>query len=211
MDFSGLLLSFRSRENILTDAGRFSATHRHLVGQLAACLYVFQSFLVPCALGVRGGAVLWYWQRTRDERTIPQWIVLGLALRSHGGCLLSRMASLLLVPLLEGLAGAIGRIGLAHAHAVAAMARLFARHLIYVCVFVVGLSANADLQERSFLAAPCRTGYAPGSLALEVARILECAVLVGSRNAQLDADSDPGSDRLAAFSGSAILRSARTT
>jgi hypothetical protein len=99
---------------------------------------------------------LWYWERTRGERRIFQWIVLGLL----SGLMVDVYypnGTMLLVPLLEGL-DAYWQKWKSTAHRSSAVASLFARHLIYVCVFVFALLPTLISREIIF-GSPFRTGY----------------------------------------------------
>jgi hypothetical protein len=103
---------------------------------------------------------LWYWQRTRTDRTILQWIALGL----FSGLMVNVYypnGVLLLIPLLEGL-NAYWKSWMSAAHAFKSMAHLFARHLIYMIVFLVGLLPTLVSRQIIF-GNPLRTGYAAES------------------------------------------------
>jgi len=76
--FLGLLFFLLPHQKVRRGALGLSFHSRHLGGQFASCLYVFQSRVVPCALGFAVALFLWYWDRTRDRRTFLQWILLGL-------------------------------------------------------------------------------------------------------------------------------------
>jgi hypothetical protein len=99
---------------------------------------------------------LWYWNRTRGERTIPQWIVMGLL----SGLIVDVYypnGVLLLVPLLEGIghywhnwkSSDNGRTGIPP---------LFVRHVLYVAVFIVGLAPTL-ISRQIIFGGPFRTGY----------------------------------------------------
>jgi hypothetical protein len=99
---------------------------------------------------------LWYWNRTRGERTILQWVVLGL----FSGLMVNvyyANGALLLVPLLEGL-DAYWKNWVPSTRDFAAMARLFARHLVYICVFLIALLPTL-ISRQIIFGSPVRTGY----------------------------------------------------
>jgi hypothetical protein len=80
--------------------------------------------------------LLWYWHRTRPQRSFRQWIVLGLL----SGLLLDVYylnVAILLVPLVEALR-AYGRNWRAPGHAWMETRRLFAAHLAYGGATLVG-------------------------------------------------------------------------
>ena len=98
---------------------------------------------------------LWYWNRTRGERTIAQWIVLGLL----SGLMVDVYypnGVLLLVPLLEGLECYWHYWNSSNSSAV--IPRLFVRHLLYVAVFIVGLLPTL-ISRQIIFGGPFRTGY----------------------------------------------------
>lgn len=99
---------------------------------------------------------LWYWNRTRGERTIAQWIVLGLL----SGLIVDVYypnGVLLLVPLLEGIGGYWHYWKSSH-NGRANIPRLFIRHLLFVVVFIVGLLPTL-ISRQIIFGGPFRTGY----------------------------------------------------
>jgi membrane-bound metal-dependent hydrolase YbcI (DUF457 family) len=99
---------------------------------------------------------LWYWNRTRGERTIAQWIVLGLL----SGLIVDVYypnGVLLLVPLLEG-TGRYWHYWESSDNGRANIPRLFVRHLLYVAVFIVGLLPTL-ISRQIIFGGPFRTGY----------------------------------------------------
>jgi len=100
---------------------------------------------------------LWYWQRTRGDRTMQQWIVLGLI----SGLMVNVYYAngvMLLVPLLEAL-GAYRKNWVSSSHDFAGAIRLFAQHSVYVCVFIIALLPTLTTRDVIF-GSPLRTGYA---------------------------------------------------
>jgi hypothetical protein len=100
---------------------------------------------------------LWYWERTRGERTILQWVVLGLV----SGLMVDVYYAngvLLLVPLLEGM-DAYWKVWKTSTYNFALMSRLFVRHVVYVSIFVVALLPTL-ISRAIIYGSPVRTGYA---------------------------------------------------
>lgn len=101
---------------------------------------------------------LWYWNRTRGERSIAQWILLGLL----SGVIVDVYypnGVLLLFPLLEGIAS-YWRDFRSPPYAWAAMARLFLRHVIYLGAFILAVTPTLITKEIIFGGA-LHTGYPP--------------------------------------------------
>jgi hypothetical protein len=101
---------------------------------------------------------LWYWHRTRGARTIPQWIILGLL----SGLIVNVYypnGVLLLIPLLEGI-NSYWEDWNSPAYGGAAMAKLFSRHLMYVCAFLVALLPTL-VSRKIIFGSPIHTGYTP--------------------------------------------------
>ena len=208
MDFWACCFPSASRENISTSAGRFSQPSAS--GGPARCPSTCISippgpmrtrrsrWRSSCGTGIALAAI---------ER-IPQWILLGL-LSGFIVDVYYPNGALLMIPLLEGIAAYWADFK-SRANAGAAMVRLFVRHLDLCERVRSGSAANTDLQENHFWKLPADRLHAGGRLVLGLAGILECAVLIGPRHAQLDADSDPGPDWLAAFSACrSIIRHVR--
>jgi hypothetical protein len=102
---------------------------------------------------------LWYWDRTRGERRISQWIILGLL----SGLIVDVYypnGLLLLVPLLEGI-GCYWRRWNASGISGPGTLQLFLRHVLYVAVIIVALLPTLISREIIF-GGPFRTGY-PGA------------------------------------------------
>jgi hypothetical protein len=99
---------------------------------------------------------LWYWHRTRGERTIPQWILLG-AISGLMVDVYYPNGVLLLIPLLEACVGYWNGWKL-RAHDGAALAKLFAMHFLYAAVFAAALLPTL-LSRRIIFGGFFRTGY----------------------------------------------------
>jgi hypothetical protein len=156
--FLGLLLSFRIAQKYFEQRWAFLAT----IGiWWASSLPVYMYFNPSWSHAHSAFAValfLWYWQRTRGSRSIPQWIVLGLL----SGLIVDVYypnGALLMIPLLEGIAAYWEDIK-SPVYAGAAMARLFVRHLIYLSAFFVALLPTFVSRTIIFGSA-LHTGYAP--------------------------------------------------
>jgi hypothetical protein len=99
---------------------------------------------------------LWYWHRTRRERTVFQWAILGLL----SGLIVNVYypnGVLLLVPLMEGLA-AYWKDWRSPGHNRGALVQLFGRHVVYISVFVIALLPTLISREIIF-GSPFRSGY----------------------------------------------------
>jgi hypothetical protein len=99
---------------------------------------------------------LWYWNRTRGDRTILQWILLG-ALSGFIVDVYYPNGTLLVIPLLEGVVGYWDGFK-SPSYAGAAMARLFLRHWFYLGAFVVALLPTLITRQIIF-GSPLHTGY----------------------------------------------------
>ena len=99
---------------------------------------------------------LWYWHRTRGERTFFQWAILGLL----SGLIVNVYypnGVLLLVPLMEGLA-TYWKDWRSPDHNRRALVQLFGRHVVYIFVFVIALLPTLISREIIF-GSPFRSGY----------------------------------------------------
>lgn len=99
---------------------------------------------------------LWYWHQTRDERTLPQWILLGLL----SGLMVNVYypnGVLLLVPLMEAISS-YWKLWNASAHGGPAILQLFVRHLVYSGVFVIALLPTL-ISHQIIYGSPLSTGY----------------------------------------------------
>jgi hypothetical protein len=99
---------------------------------------------------------LWYWNRTRRDRTILQWVTLGLL----SGLIVNVYypnGMLLLVPLMEALTEYWKNWRLAHRDD-RVLIRHLARHVIYLAAFLVALLPTLISREIIF-GNPLRSGY----------------------------------------------------
>jgi hypothetical protein len=156
--FLGLLFSFSIARKYFRERCAFLAT----IGiWWASSLPVYMYFNPSWSHAHSAFAValfLWYWDRTRGERTIRQWILLGLL----SGFIVNVYypnGVLLLVPLFEGITWYWRNLTSA-ANRLHATMRLFVRHLIYVGTFVVALLPTLISREIIF-GSYLQTGYAP--------------------------------------------------
>jgi hypothetical protein len=100
---------------------------------------------------------LWYWHRTRERRSLPQWIVLGLL----SGLMVNVYypnGLVLLVPLLEAI-HSYWKEWNSPKRAGAAILRMFGQQLIYLAAFLVALLPTFTSRQIIF-GGPTRTGYA---------------------------------------------------
>ncbi|MFZ0431929.1 MAG: glycosyltransferase family 39 protein, partial [Candidatus Acidiferrales bacterium] len=103
---------------------------------------------------------LWYWHRTRGERTVLEWVVLGLL----SGLMVNVYyvnGTLLLVPALEA-SNTYRKNWVLPGHGFGTSGRLFARHCIYFGIFLVALLPTFISREIIF-GSPVRTGYSAAS------------------------------------------------
>jgi hypothetical protein len=154
--FLGLWFSFSLARKYLDERWAFLAT---LGVWWASSLPVYMYFNPSWSHAHSAFAValfLWYWDRTRGERSIAQWIILGLL----SGLMVDVYypnGVVLLVPLLEGL-GQYWRDWNSPDRRRSEIPRLFVRHLMYIGVFIVALLPTLVSRQIIF-GGPFRTGY----------------------------------------------------
>jgi hypothetical protein len=102
--------------------------------------------------------LLWYWHRTRGERTWSQWVVLGV-ISGLAVDIYYPNGVLLLVPLLEAISR-YWKFLTAHPKQPAAIGQLFAKHLAYVGVFVIAVLPTL-ISKDVIYGSPFDTGYGP--------------------------------------------------
>ncbi len=103
---------------------------------------------------------LWYWHRTRESRTVRQWILLGLI----SGLMVNVYypnGIFLLIPLLEAFS-AYWRAWTSRLTRNTEIPRFLVQHLVYVAVFVVSLLPTL-VSRRIIFGAALRTGYMPAA------------------------------------------------
>jgi len=156
--FVGLWLSYRLAAQFFDECWALLAT---LGIWWASSLPVYMYFNPSWSHAHSAFAValfLWYWQHTRCERTILQWVVLGLI----SGLMVNVYYAngvLLLIPLIEGLV-AYWKSWVSTTDALGTMARLLARHVVYVCIFMIALLPTL-ISRKIIYGNALRTGYAP--------------------------------------------------
>jgi hypothetical protein len=99
---------------------------------------------------------LWYWHRTRRERTVFQWAILGLL----SGLIVNVYypnGVLLLIPLMEGLA-AYWKNWQSRGHNRKALIQLFGQHVVYLSVFAIALLPTL-ISRAVIFGSPFRSGY----------------------------------------------------
>ena len=156
--FLGLWLSFSLASRYFAEGWAFLAT----IGiWWASSLPVYMYFNPSWSHAHSAFAValfLWYWDRTRGDRSTTQWILLGL-LSGFIVDVYYPNGALLLIPLLEGVAAYWTDFRL-HANASDAMARRFLRQLVYLGAFVVALLPTL-ITRRIIFGSSLHTGYTP--------------------------------------------------
>jgi hypothetical protein len=103
---------------------------------------------------------VWYWHRTRESRTVTQWILLGLI----SGLMINVYypnAIFLLIPLLEAFSF-YWQAWTSRPARNADIPRLFSQHLLYVAAFVVSILPTLVSRQIIFGSA-LRTGYMPAN------------------------------------------------
>ncbi|MFZ3216195.1 MAG: hypothetical protein WA192_09065 [Candidatus Acidiferrales bacterium] len=156
--FLGLLLSFSIARKYFDERWAFLATIGIWWASSLPVYMYFNPSWSHAHSAFAAALFLWYWQRTRDERTAPQWILLGLL----SGLLVDVYypnGTLLSIPLLEGVAAYWNRLR-APAPADPAVARLFLRHVIYIAAFFAALLPTL-ISRRIIFGSSLQTGYTP--------------------------------------------------
>lgn len=101
---------------------------------------------------------IWFWQRTREDRTVPQWVALGLI----SGLMVDVYypnGVFLLIPLLEA-ASHYWEVTRAGPGAAAKVTRLFLLHLVYLGMFLIGILPTL-ISRKIIFGAVLSTGYMP--------------------------------------------------
>jgi hypothetical protein len=155
--FLGLWLSFRLARNYFAERWALLATLGiWWASSLPAYMYFNPSWShAHSAFAV--ALFLFYWHRTRGERTSTEWAVLGLL----SGLLVDVYypnGALLLIPLLEGLQR-YWQDWKSPEHGGGAIPRLLLRHVVYVSAFLIALLPTL-VSRRIIFGSPFRTGYA---------------------------------------------------
>ncbi|HTV60779.1 MAG TPA: glycosyltransferase family 39 protein [Verrucomicrobiae bacterium] len=153
--FLGLWISFRLARGYFSEAWALLAT----VGiwwasSLPVYMYFNPSWSHAHSAFV-AALLLWYWHRTRKERTWKQWIVLGL-ISGLAVDIYYINGVLLLVPLLEAISK-YGKLWRLNAGWMAA-GRLFAKHVLYLGSFGVALLPTLISLDVIY-GSPFSTGY----------------------------------------------------
>lgn len=136
--FLGLYLSFRFACLYTEECWAFLATLGiWFASSLPVYMYFNPSWSHAHSVFVVA-AFLWYWHRTRQGRTLTQWVILGLI----SGLVLDvhyANIAVLLVPLLESLGGYWRAWRAPPGHDWRALSRLFAANLLYSCATLIAL------------------------------------------------------------------------
>ena len=158
--FLGLWISFRLARKYFEERWAFLAT---LGIWWASSLPVYMYFNPSWSHAHSAFVVslfLWYWHKTRDTRTLMQWVLLG----AISGLMVNVYypnGVLLLIPMLEAIA-CYWRAWTFDKHGEMAIPRQFALHVAYVAVFVVALLPTL-ISRRIVFGSPLQTGYMPAS------------------------------------------------
>jgi hypothetical protein len=158
--FLGLWISFRLARKYFDERWAFLAT---LGVWWASSLPVYMYFNPSWSHAHSAFVValfLWYWNRTRPNRSITQWLLLGLI----SGLMVDVYypnGVLLLIPLLEAL-GSYWRLWGSEDHQLLALSRLFALHVLYCFVFVAALLPTL-VSRKIIFGSALQTGYMPSS------------------------------------------------
>jgi hypothetical protein len=158
--FLGLCISFRLARLCVQERWAFFAT---LSLWFASSLPVYMYFdpFYPHAQSVFGVAVfLWYWHRTRPQRTMAQWATLGLL----SGLVLDIYylnIAILSLPLLESMR-LYWRAWRAPGHDWEALRRHFLANLIFLCMTVVAFMPTL-ITRQIIYGNPLDFGYEPSS------------------------------------------------
>jgi len=153
--FLGLLISFQLARNFFGEVWAFVATLGiWWASSLPVYMYFNPSWSHAHSAFVNS-LFVWFWYRTRGERTLKQWVLLGLL----SGLIMDVYypnGVFLLLPLFEAIAiyWRDYRLG-DHWHEIL---RLFGRHCVYVAMFFVGLMPTLITRKLIF-GSPFKTGY----------------------------------------------------
>jgi hypothetical protein len=156
--FLGLWISYRLARKYFEERWAFLATMGIWWGSSLPVYMYFNPSWSHAHSAFVDSLFLWYWERTRGERTIAQWILLGLI----SGLMVNVYypnGVLLMIPLLE--AGVrYWQIFRVRGDAVRPLAPLFLKHAIYFCAFVIALLPTL-VTRRIIFGSPVHTGYSP--------------------------------------------------
>jgi len=154
--FLGLWLSFSLARKYFDERWAFLATLGIWWGSSLPVYMYFNPSWSHAHSAFAVALFLWYWDRTRGERTIAQWIVLGLV----SGLMVDVYypnGVVLVVPLLEAITQ-YGRDWNSPEGRRSEIPRLFVRHVMYVTVFIAALLPTF-ISRQIIFGSPLRTGY----------------------------------------------------
>ncbi len=154
--FASLWISFRLAREYFQEKWAFLATLGIWWASSLPVYMYFNSSWSHAHSAFIVALFLWYWRRTRGERTLSQWIVLGII----SGLLVDVYypnGVLLLIPLLEAVAR-YRQEWKSHAEGGPAMIRLFSQHLIYAAAFIAALLPTL-ISRRIIYGGFFQTGY----------------------------------------------------
>jgi hypothetical protein len=154
--FLGLWISYRLARKYFAERWAFLATLGIWWGSSLPVYMYFNPSWSHAHSAFVDSLFLWYWERTRGERTIGQWILLGLI----SGLMVNVYypnGVLLTIPLME--AGArYWQVLRMRGNAVKPLAPLFLQHVIYFCTFVIALLPTL-ISRKIIFGSPVHTGY----------------------------------------------------
>lgn len=156
--FAGLWLSFSLARNYFDERWAALATLGIWWGTSLPVYMYFNPSWSHAHSAFSVALFIWYWHRTRDQRTIRQWILLGLISALMVNVYYPNGVFLLL-PLIEAIPH-YSNILKARAETHNQFARLFLLHLLYVSVFIIGLLPTLISRQIIFGTA-LTTGYMP--------------------------------------------------
>jgi hypothetical protein len=154
--FLGLWISFSLARQYFEERWAFLATLGIWGGSSLPVYMYFNPSWSHAHSAFAVALFLWYWHRTKDARTLGQWIVLGLL----SGLMVNVYypnGVFLLIPLLEAING-YWRGWKSDSDSEISLPRLFLWHLAYFVTFLLALLPTLISREIIF-GSPFRTGY----------------------------------------------------
>ena len=154
--FLGLWISYQLARKYFEDRWAFLATLGIWWGSSLPVYMYFNPSWSHAHSAFVDSLFLWYWHRTREGRTVAQWILLGLI----SGLMVDVYypnGVLLMIPLLEAMAR-YWQMWKAPWEVEKPLARLFLTHVMYFCVFVLALLPTL-ITRKIIFGNPVHTGY----------------------------------------------------
>ncbi|MCL6481175.1 MAG: hypothetical protein K6U02_05560 [Firmicutes bacterium] len=154
--FAALWIAFRLARRYVAERWALLATLGIWFGSSLPVYMYFNPAWAHAHSAFTVAVFLWYWQRTREQRTLQQWVLLGLL----GGLMLNvyyPTGVLLVLPLWDALGGYWK--SWQGGQDLRQMARLFVAHGVFLGVLLVALLPTF-LTRQILFGHPLRTGYA---------------------------------------------------